>query len=72
MCKDFDARTAAWSFLSVGFTLNLVGLLRMDDEMSRERLGLIQELLVRSLLDPQSPSRGRSEEHISNLMGRNR
>ncbi len=46
---EVDSRTAAWSFLSVGFTLNLVGLLGFDEEMDKERLLLIQDLYLGSL-----------------------
>jgi len=48
--RHVDAAAAAWSFLSVGFTLNLVGLLRLETDLSKERLGLIQTLFVESLL----------------------
>jgi AcrR family transcriptional regulator len=48
--KEVDTATAAWGFLSVGFTLNLVGLLRLASQLSRERLAMVQELFMRSLL----------------------
>ncbi len=65
-----DAVAAAWSFLSVGFTLNLVSLLRLEEQLSRDRLGLIQELFVRSLLAPDR-RKGPEEELLGQLMGRN-
>ncbi|MCD6497100.1 MAG: TetR/AcrR family transcriptional regulator [Deltaproteobacteria bacterium] len=48
--QHVDAAAAAWSFLSVGFTLNLVGLLRLETDLSRDRLELIQTLFLESLL----------------------
>ncbi len=67
---DLDARAAAWSFLSVGFTLNLVALLRLEEELSRDRLGLIQELFVRSLLDSEQARDILAGPHLSRMMGR--
>ena len=67
---DLDARAAAWSFLSVGFTLNLVALLRLEEELSRDRLGLIQELFVRSLLDEKNAQEILSGPHLGRMMGR--
>ena len=69
--RSVDALAAAWSFLSVGFTLNLVSLLKMEEQLSRERLGLIQELFVRSLLDPSRGEDEEDERHLGNIMGRN-
>ncbi len=68
--RNLDARAAAWGFLSVGFTLNLVGLLHLEEEVSRDRLGLIQELFVRSLLDEQGADEGLSGPHLGRMMGR--
>jgi AcrR family transcriptional regulator len=50
MHPDFDREAAAWSFLSVGFTLNLVGLLGLDRELDKGRLLKIQDLFLTSLL----------------------
>ncbi len=66
-----DALAAAWSFLSVGFTLNLVSLLKLEEQLNRDRLGLIQELFVRSLLEPGRKKRPEEEELLGQLMGRN-
>ncbi len=46
---EVDSKTAAWSFLSVGFTLNLVGLLGFAEEMDKDRLLLIQDLFLGSI-----------------------
>lgn len=48
--KDLDAKAAAWCYLSVGFTLNLVGLLRMGTELTQERFIVIRDLFIDSLL----------------------
>lgn len=47
---DLDARAAAWGFLSFGFTLNLVGLLNMEGEMTRQRLETMQKAFFKSQL----------------------
>lgn len=55
---DVDSLTAAWSFLSVGFTLNLVGLLGFAEELDRGRLLLIQDLFLGSLAKNQGARNG--------------
>lgn len=53
--RYIDSEAAAWSWLSVGFTLNLVGLLGFDKELDKTRLMTIQELFLASLsTDPES------------------
>lgn len=47
--QSVHPRTAAWTFLSVGFTLNLVGLLGFADEMDQGRLLEVQSLFLQSL-----------------------
>ena len=47
--QDIDSEAAAWSFLSLGFTLNLVGLLGFDKELDKSRLLKIQNLFLASL-----------------------
>lgn len=55
---EVDSQTAAWSFLSVGFTLNLVGLLGFTEEMDEGRLLKIQDLFLGSLARPSGPRQG--------------
>ncbi|MDY0004956.1 MAG: hypothetical protein RBU30_26895, partial [Polyangia bacterium] len=52
---EVDSATAAWSFLSVGFTLNLVGLLGLADEMDEGRILKIQDLFLGSLANNGQP-----------------
>jgi hypothetical protein len=53
LASDIDSEAAAWSWLSVGFTLNLVSLLRFDAEMDQSRLNTVYDLFLRSLFaDP--------------------
>lgn len=56
--SDLDSETAAWSFLSVGFTLNLVGLLGFDQELDKDRLLTIQNLFLASLASDSEIARG--------------
>jgi TetR/AcrR family transcriptional regulator len=65
--KDIDPHAAAWGFLSVGFTLNLVGLLRMESQLSRERLAMVQKLFLQSLLS--SRDLAYDPKNIEKLLG---
>ncbi len=64
---DLDARAAAWGFLSFGFTMNLVGLLNMEGEMSRERLQTMQKAFFKSQLSAQCLARNVGD--IDELLG---
>lgn len=55
---EVDSLTAAWSFLSVGFTLNLVGLLGFAEEMDKGRLLLVQDLFLGSLASDAGARQG--------------
>jgi AcrR family transcriptional regulator len=48
--QEVDVHTSAWGFLSLGFTLNLVGLLQMESKLNRKRVTVLHEFLLRSLL----------------------
>ena len=60
--EDVDAKAAAWCFLSVGFTLNLVGLLRLETDLSRARFELIRELFIGSLLNDRNANMALASE----------
>lgn len=60
---EVDSQTAAWSFLSVGFTLNLVGLLGFTDEMDEGRLLKIQDLFLGSLARHEEARQGLSNSN---------
>jgi TetR/AcrR family transcriptional regulator len=47
--SNINAEAAAWSWLSVGFTLNLVSLLGFDEEVNKNCLMQIQRLFLASL-----------------------
>jgi AcrR family transcriptional regulator len=51
---DIDSEAAAWSWLSVGFTLNLVSLLGFDKEVNKSCLLQIQRLYLASLAADKS------------------
>jgi AcrR family transcriptional regulator len=60
--ENVDAKAAAWCFLSVGFTLNLVGLLRLETDLSRARFELIRELFIGSLLNDRNANTALASE----------
>ena len=59
---DIDSYAAAWSWLSVGFTLNLVSLLGFDKDVDKTRLMKIQELFLASLATEPDSINGTPEE----------
>ena len=54
MFERIDSEAAAWSWLSVGFTLNLVSLLGFDNEVDKTCLLQIQRLYLASLAADES------------------
>jgi AcrR family transcriptional regulator len=56
--QDLDTSVMAWLFLSVGFTLNLIGLLRLDEDVSRDRLVAMEELFLETVRAHRAPEDG--------------
>lgn len=47
--RDIDPRVAAWHFMAIGFTVDLVNHLALDDELDRARVEAWGELFMDSL-----------------------
>lgn len=56
---DVDARTAAWHFMGIGFSMDLVFQLGFEDELSRDKVEAWGRLFLESLL-PREDAAARS------------